>query len=303
MGLFSRRNLPVPDQYRYEIPENARIRLIHTIRERAEDYHSHLDFRGLMDDVQNQLIKAYGQLRTQRRGSSGHPALDHFVNCDHEEVLDFLVMCFQTRGQAGGQRTVDELNRIFEDENIGYELTPFGEEQLEDSYPDWRPAGTGPKLPTFRYIFPTAIKKDEKILHQEMVKPCLHALSDKRFGTANGELLSAFEEYRKGEYGDAITDAGAAFESVLKIICTAKKWPYDKEKDTCSRILDICREKGLLHGFYKQILEGTATIRNKVGDAHGKGPKSEYPATKELAEHMLYTVCNNINLVISLAKL
>jgi hypothetical protein len=65
----------------------------------------------------------------------------------------------------------------------------------------------------------------------------------------------------------------------------------------------VCRANGLFHPFYKTVLVGTAIIRNKIGDAHGKGPKPEFTATKELADHMLYTVCNNINLLISLAGL
>jgi hypothetical protein len=116
-------------------------------------------------------------------------------------------------------------------------------------------------------------------------------------------MMNAFEEYRKAKYGDAVTDAGAAVESVLKTICTVKGWAYDKNKDTCSKLLDICREKGLFHPFYKPILEGTAAIRNKIGDAHGKGPAPEFFATKELAAHMIYTCCANISLLIGLAKL
>jgi len=147
------------------------------------------------------------------------------------------------------------------------------------------------------------MKKDEELLHSGTVKPCLAALSDPRFATAYQELTAAFEEYRKDKWADCITDAGAAVESVLKTICTHKKWPYDPNRDTCSTLLEICRSKGLFHPFYRPILEGTATIRNKVGDAHGKGPAPEFKATKELADHMIYTSATNIVLLVSLAKL
>jgi hypothetical protein len=169
-------------------------------------------------------------------------------------------------------------------------LTPFGQEIIEEVKPHGQPLyGLGT---AYRVIFPTIVKKNEKLLHCQAVQPCLHVLSNTRFATANTELLNAFEEYRKGKYADAITDAGAAVESVLKIICTQKRWSYDRDKDTCSKLLDICRTHALFHPFYKPILEVTATIRNRIGDAHGKGPKPEYRATKELADHMLNTAAD-----------
>jgi hypothetical protein len=161
----------------------------------------------------------------------------------------------------------------------------------------------GQKREGFRLVPPSVLRRDEQTIHVTVIKPCLAILSDSRFSTANEELLNAFDEYRKGNYGDAVTDAGAAVESVLKTICTEKGWTYDKERDTCSKLLEICRANGLFHPFYKSILEGTATIRNKIGDAHGKGPAPEYAPTKQLADHMICTCCANIVLLISLASI
>ncbi len=296
--LFSRRNDPIPDQYCYEIPERVRSWLLHTLKTCIEA-HGRCSFRTVLDAVEKSLLLKVGVLReaSQRQFSNLNepPIIEHFFCCPDEEVLDFLQLCFETRGNCGGQSAVDAVNKVLEEETIGYELTNI----QEVSAGEGSPYGGG----GYYIVPPSVIKKDEKVLHAQTVRPCLHALSDSRFATANRELLNAFDEYRQGKYGDAVTDAGAAFESVLKIICTHKNWPYDKDKDTCSKLLDICRENKLFYPFYKQILEGTATIRNKIGDAHGKGPTPEYPPTKELADHMLYNVCNNINLVIGLAKL
>lgn len=304
MSLFSHRNSPVQDTYRYSIPDRVRSRLLHTIRLCLEAFRSgNLSIEAVLDEMYDKIMQRYGSLRVsvnEAAAISKNAVVLHFFRCTDEEVMDFLEMCFETRWHCGRQTTVDAINRVFEEENIGYELTPYSE-----TYTDGATlfGHFSPTAKTVHPHLPKAVRKDEKLLHAETVKPCLHALTDPRFGTANGELLNAFDEYRQGKYGDAVTDAGAAFESVLKIICTYKGWTYDKEKDTCSKLLDVCREKGLFHPFYKPILEGAATIRNKIGDAHGKGPKPDYPATKELADHMLYTVCNNINLLLSLAKL
>jgi len=304
MSLFSHRNDAVQDAYRYAIPERVRQRLLHTIRLRLESHSgSNLSIGGVFDEMHDKILQRYGGFRSSVYDAarmSENPVVEHFFRCRDEEVMDFLQMCFETQWHCGGQSTVEAINRVLEEEGIGYELTPYSETYTQGASLFGVFSATAK---TIHAKLPRVLRKDEKVLHAETVKPCLYALSDPRFATANAELMCAFDEYRQGKYGDAVTDAGAAFESVLKIICMHKGWAYDKDRDTCSRLLDICRANELFHPFYKPILEGTATIRNKIGDAHGKGPNPEYPATKELADHMLYTVCNNVNLLIALARL
>jgi hypothetical protein len=303
MKLFSRRNTPVQDIYRYDIDEHVRSRLLLTLKHCVECQGS-MNIRSILNEVEEELLRQYGGLRQGKHASRPNydmAIIDHFFACPDEEVMDFIQVCFHTRYRCGGQSTVDAINGVLEEEDIGYELTSFREEVIDEVRADNQPL-YGPGT-TYRTIFPTMIRKDEKLLHCQAVQPCLHVLNDPRFVTANTELLNAFEEYRKGNYADAITDAGAAVESVLKTICAHKRWRYDHDKDTCAKLLDICRTHDLFYSFYRPILEATAMIRNKIGDAHGKGPKPEYPVAKELADHMLNTVCTNIVLLISLAKL
>jgi hypothetical protein len=290
MRLFSRRHQKVEDVYSYEIPEVVRNRVLFTIRDSLNHYTSQINLHSVLGKAEAVILRACGGLRRRERFvPKGEEMLEHLYACSAEEFMDFLQIAFSTNHFCGGQPVLQLVNQVLEEENVGYELTPF------------RNVPTGPD--TYRIVLPEAVKKDEKTLHKEAVKPCLQVLGDSRFASPLSELMKAFEEYKKREYGDAITDAGAAFESVLKTICTIKGWPYDANKDTCSALLEHCREHGLFHPFYRSVLEGVATIRNKVGDAHGKGPNPEFVATKELADHMLYTVCTNINLVVTLAQL
>jgi hypothetical protein len=289
MKLFSKRHAKIEDVFRYDIPVIVRNRLLHTLKhcvERGGRY----GIRTLFSNVDNLLLRQNGHLRPrdEKHEYTGIPVIDHFYVSPDEEVMDFLQVCFRWQDLSGGQPTVDAINDVLEEENVGFELTPYIERQI-DGY--------------LRVSYPTVLKKDEKLLHKETVKPCLHLLGDSRFKTASDELLKAFEEYRKGNYADAVTDAGSAFESVLKTICTIKHWYYEPDRATCSYMVGVCREKGLFHPFYAPILESVGTIRNKIADAHGRGPAPEFPPAKELADHMLYMVCNNIVLVITLAKL
>jgi hypothetical protein len=300
MTLFSRRNA-VADRFRYDLPENVRSRILHTMDQCMARHCQTVDFNDMLYQLGHKLEAQYGGLnqpgyRAARR--SDHPVIEHFLCSEDELALDFIQLAFQTLQNCGGQPTVEAINRIFEEEGIGYELTPLLEIPVDPpSRSPRRGAGKEYRLET-----PRIIQKDEQLLHRETVQPCLRVLGDPRFSTANHELLDAFEKIRKGAYADAITSAGSAIESVLKTICALKGWPHNPEKDTCSRLLDICRDNGLFPGFYKVILEATATIRNKLGDAHGRGPSSQYAPTREHAEHMLHVTAANIVLLVGLAQ-
>lgn len=304
MNWFAQRKTSPPDIYSYVIPHLLRNRLLHTMRLCLESQEfNNYGIAEVFVEMQDKLLQRYGGLRQPvyvAARVTEHPVVEHFFQCTDEEAMEFIRMCFETRWNFGRQKMVEAINHVLQEENIGYELTDYTETVTEGATLFGR---FSPSAKTIHPTLPKIIRKDDKLLHADTVKPCLEALSDPRFSTASDELLNAFDEYRQGKYSDAVTDAGAAFESVLKIICTIKGWAYDKEKDTCSKLLDICREKGLFHGFYRPILEGVATVRNKTGDAHGKGPKAEYQPTKEIADHMMYMVCNNINLLTALAKL
>lgn len=308
MRLFSQRNDPVPDRYRYDIPELVRSRMLHTLQHFIDEQ-QRASLKDVLDYVLQQLLLKHGTTKRAKHpsGKMEHAAIEHFFNCSDEEVMDYLVFCFDSNWSCGGQPTVDAINKILEEENVGFELTAF-----VDTKPKPPPNPTGRKtsfsmigslFTPGSYIFPSAIRKDEKVLHNSVVLPCLHVLSHARFAVAHSELLKAFEEQRRGDYGDAITDAGSAFETVLKTILKEKGWAYDAGRATCQPLLEICSKNKLIPASYISVLINVAVIRNKAGDAHGKGPDPDFQVTKELADHMIYSVCANINLLISLAKL
>jgi hypothetical protein len=191
------------------------------------------------------------------------------------------------------------INRIFEEEGVGYELTP---PKVVDTgkcaYLFGRPTHTN----YLRTEHPRILKKGQRTLYEKVVQPALEVLRDSRLTTANSELLNAFDEVRNGDYADAITSCGAAFESVLKTICDLKSWSYDPDTDTCAKLIGICRKEGLFLPFYTSIFEGVGTVRNKLGDAHGKGPKPAYVAAREHAEHMIAMTCSHIEFLVRQAR-
>ena len=180
-------------------------------------------------------------------------------------------MFFQTTKLTGdielAQDAVEAINKILEEEGVGYELSrPKLVDTGEPSSLFGHPTGN-----VFRNEFPQAIKKGERTLHDQVVQPALTVLGDPRLTVANSELLTAFDKVRNGDYADAITSCGAAFESILKTICDTKKWTYDP-KGTCATLVKTCCDNGLFATFYVETFKGVGSVRNNLGDAHGERP-------------------------------
>jgi hypothetical protein len=294
MGRFSKRHRQPVDAYRYDIDHDTRFRLLQCLSmDLRYDRVLHEMHDKVMLECGGFEAPGYRISRTRK-----NPVEEHFFSCNDEEVMDFLVWCFETcvGMHPNGEKAVNTINRILAEEGIGYELTPY---VLQI---DKTPSRDGKGVSGVSLVLPRAIRKDEATLHVEVLQPCLAVLADKRFETANKHLFDAFEELRHAKYDDAMADAGAAFESVLKVICTENKWPYAKDKDTLSRLLDVCRDNGLFPGFYRPILECVGSVRNKLA-AHGGEPTPSFVPSKAMADHMIYMVCNNINFVIAQSKL
>jgi hypothetical protein len=302
-SLYSRRISPQPDAYRYDFPENVRWRILHTIKDLSERWSNTFDLGKLFAEVRDKLLQQYGGLyRPAYDAACAHsdPLLNHFLCCPDEMALDFLELCFRTRLGCGQQEGVTAINAIFHEEAIGYELTAWRE--IESDEPAKLYGRIIPGGKSFRIEYPKIIKKDEQFTHAEIVQPCLAALGHPKLATANTEMLAALESYRENKYADAVTSCGAAFESVLKTICDHHGWSYDPDKDTCSKLVSICRDNGLFPPFYAPIFEATGTIRNKLGDAHGRGPAPMYVVGKEHVDHMIQLTSAHIVLLIGLAK-
>jgi len=303
-ALFSKRNAPPPAKLGYELSEQVRTRILAVFQDHCGDpYGPQGGFDGLLDEVGKHLFKEYGGLRAPSYVAArrtDNPVIEHFYCCEPDEAIDFIETCFQCFIYRGGQRGVDEVNAVFREHAIGFELTAFVEHHVEKEAPFFGQLRKGTFI---ECEYPRVIRRDEHLVHGEVVEPALNLLTKSKLRVANAEMLRAHAALRVGNYEDAITLCGSSFESLLKTICALKKWPYDPDRDTCSKLVSICRDNGLFPPFYTPIFEAVGTIRNKLGDAHGRGPKAQHTVTKELADHMVHMTSANILLLARLAGL
>ncbi len=299
LPTYTERHAQSKERYSYDLEFSTRMKVLHILRQRNSSLSSQAIFVMMLGEVQSELLTRHGILRTAVGSTSGHPVIDHFLVCSTEDALSFIELCLRsTQFYMGGDHNgiIQDLNRMLEADSVGFELTPF-RQVWKRTGPDGKP------MPQGKREFPQFIKKGERTTHEEAVKPALVVLGDPRFATANAELMDAFKKVREGSYADAITSCGAAFESVLKTICHIKDWTYDSNKETCATLADKCNAHNLIEPFYAEIFKGIGTTRNKMGDAHGKGPKPQFTASQNHAEHMIAMTCSHITFAVRQAEI
>ena len=101
------------------------------------------------------------------------------------------------------QRATDRINGKLKENSLGYEIV---ENQL--------------------------IRIDNQYIHNEVVKTAIQLLHEHQFHAVSDEFLKAHEHYKQGDYKDAIVNAGKAFESTMKTICSKNGYHYNAQRDT-----------------------------------------------------------------------
>lgn len=312
--IYSRRNQPLPDKYRYDFPDHVRSRVLQTMM--------HIVQKGgpkrwtdFLQEVQGMVVRECGFLvrnPAHPAASQGiHPLMVHAQCCSSELMLDFVELAFRAASIWDGQQIVGEINRILREEGIGFEFSPYGRRQttrtmngLELLLLQNTPAitvikkiptgdGQGVEVTYAETDPPRATKKTNEVAHVEIVMPCLQLLSGQRWSAANQHLLQSHEHHRNGNWRGAIIEAGCALETVLKTICRDKGWSYTPDKDVLSQLVGVCKENRLFFEFYTEILKNAGTIRNKLG-GHGSEPQPTYLATHDHADHMIHLVSAHI---------
>jgi hypothetical protein len=176
---------------------------------------------------------------------------------------------------------IAKLNRRFREHSIGYEFA-------------------GGEI----------IRVDSKFIHAEAVRPALHLLQDAgvEFAGAFQEFLGAHERHRKGEQKDAIISACKSFESTMKAICIARSWPFDAQKDTVAKLIEIVFANGLVPAYLQNhvsalrtVLEsGVPTVRNRTS-GHGQGT-TPVVVPEHYVAYVLHMTASNIVFLIESFK-
>lgn len=295
--LYSERNADpssLPDIYEYNnIPDKFRAQLFYIL----EDI---FNYRSLsLEDCWNNICYCFARENGDKTlthnlqyGEIGQRIIEAFISSRETlELLDFIDFVFYYISELKNDwefkhdevliykidQGITELNYRFKQNNLGYE-----------------------------FVNNELIRIDNKLLHQEVIKPALHLLHLEEFKGAEEEFLKAFEYRRNNDNKNAILEALKSFESTMKTICDKKGYDYDSNKDTAKKLISILE----LNNFYPSYMNnnianvratletGLPVIRNKEA-GHGQG-SSVVNVSDEFTEYALNLAATNIVLLVKI---
>jgi hypothetical protein len=286
----------------HEIPQTTRTRVLTWVNELYSGQRPELgiyppgDYSAeFWQDVARRVLYRLGDTRLiQSSGwQDGPQAIMRFVfDCPGEQFLDFLEDIFSIKvfwhvsgGGARSKEIIDELNHLLSVDDLPYAITNFVTETVRD----------GNTYSVVTHAHPKVIMRETEVLHLNSTEPALTLLQRPHFKNANNEYLAALEDYRKGDYADCLTKCGSAFESVLKVICNRKGWPY-KQTDTAKPLIATVISKTSLESYFDSVLNIVPILRNKMSSAHGAGTASKQPSS-QLAQYALNATASAIILI------
>lgn len=273
-----------------------RNRVIHLSVATFPVYHSYVNrlaptLSEFWQDIHERLLYSHGlQSLSGRRTSDISGEITSFLlGRSDEHFLDFIELIFQSDSiwQALDPRTgnrvkvdelIDNINSFLEVDDLPYYLTGF--------------TATHSRIEAY----PQIIRRDSAVLHETAIEPVLAFLSQPGFTSANEEFLDALSDFRGGDYRDCIVKCGSSLESVMKIVCDRKGWPYN-QTDTSSVLLKTVLQHSSLDSYFEQPIMLIATIRNRQSKAHGAGIQQK-TVPKHVAHYVINATASAIILLI-----
>jgi hypothetical protein len=275
--IFSKRQKAlrgeVPDVYVYDkIPQPLKVQIVHIWRDALGDESNYNDqyvgtYRAYELIVET-LCREYGLFSLP--GAKDYGTRHYFSELanfllqqqDSEKILDAVELSFRYVNRV--TRTSDYLHRSGASERA--------DTAIEELNARFREHGVG-----YQFVDDKIIRIDSEMIHAEVVKPALALLRGPGYAGAQAEFLKAHEHYRHGNEKEALAESLKAFESVMKVICSKRKWKHDPNA-TSKALLQILFDNGLIPQFWEQhfsalrstLESGVPTARNRLG-GHGQG--------------------------------
>ena len=213
-------------------------------------------------DMHQRLQYVHGrQFLASRHLSDPLEDLANFLGeCSDKHFLDFVELIFQPHEQSlSASKLVSVVNKFLQIDDLPYSLTDFV----------WVPVENEPYAKRLA-AYPQIIRRENEVLHNIAIEPTLTFLRNPAFASANKEFLGALSDYRKGEFQDCVLKCNSSLESVMKVICDRKGWPYPGNADATT-LLTLILPKTNLPSFYKNRLQVVPITRNEKSSAHGAG--------------------------------
>ena len=249
-----------------ELPATFRYRILKfctkVFHDNPSSYHR-TDSRYFWSEMHQQLQILIGRPIKPKAQHDIQIVLTFLADCTSADFLDFMELIFKNdsiwRLQVNLWRLIEDFNEFFIADHIPYAMTEFCDATGFYSHGSILQSNVRPKITAY----PQIIRRDNEIVHDTAIKPTLTLLRQSGFASANKEFLEALADYRSGDFDDCVAKCGSSFESVMKIICASKEWPY-QENNTAETLLDTIMSRTKLKPFFKHSMMSIASIRNSL---------------------------------------
>ena len=212
--------------------------------------------------------------------------------------MDFIELAFQSMSSWQRDYIADNLinaiNEFFMADALPYHLTSFF--YAQDAARTFYSTTQSKTVESY----PQVIRRDSDILHETAIEPTLTLLSRPMFASANEEFLDALKDFRGGDYRDCVVKCGSSLESVMKVICDQKGWPY-QQTDAASKLINEIIPRTTLDTFFEQPIMLIATIRNRLSSAHGAGTQQK-AVSRNVASYVVNATASAILLLVEETK-
>jgi hypothetical protein len=221
-----------------------------------------------------------------------------YENCGAQPRVSLLTYLQKSTDINGLLTLIEACARIIADE--GAMVDPAG--GLRELNERFFQQGVG-----YQFENGKIIRIDSQYVHAEVVKDAIRLLSEPGFEEANEEFMKAHRYLREGSGSlrDCNTAALRAMENVLKVICNARGWAYEKG-DTVEPLLAIVQRKGLFpdylveDGYFRNLIgamkAGMPKIRDRQG-GHGAAP-GDKPVPNHIGAFALHLTAANIVMLV-----
>lgn len=290
-----------PEVYIYDaFPEAFRNQVFYIMEDVLDKYTEDYDEMGwnflYHAFAREKGVKNLGMYDFEKRGNYGKPNLEQYIA--NENDIDFLDMFDFVFGKMD-----NGLRKIQPRHNMSLDVNKVIDGAIAELNYRLKQHNLG-----YEFVNGEVIRIDNKIIHQEVVKPALKLLYEEGFDGAEEEFRKAFEYRRRGDNKNAILEAGKSFESVMKTICDKKEYVYDKAKDTAKTLINILDHNNFYPSYMsahmaslRTTLEtGLPVVRNKKA-GHGQGSAVAF-ISDEFAEYALNLAAANIVLLVGIYR-
>ncbi|MEH7354817.1 hypothetical protein V7150_14765 [Neobacillus drentensis] len=296
IDIFSKRNKDKQKEiFKYnEIPQPLRIQIQHIWRDAighvrvatGRNLYRTSSSNNPWDNIHKSLCKEYGVVSLSSHGHTSIEKCFAFLQDEKsvERVLDIIELSF---GIIDTEIREDHWNWV----NNGITQPP--DDAIEELNKRFQEHGIG-----YQYLNGKIVRVDSDYIYREAVEPAVNLMFGEGFEVASQEFMNAHEHFKKGRDKEAIVEAGKAFESVLKSICSKMKIKLTG-KETANPLIKILIKNEVIPEYLENSLMGQPVLRNK--HAHGQGEKT-VPLPRYTVAYALHLCATNIVFLIEAYK-